>query len=380
MKITYLFNGRLPTEKAHGVQIAKMCEAFAMTGQTVTLIAAYRKNLITENIFSFYALKKNFVFKRGWGVDLSFLPGRASYYIQTVVSGFLVTLNGLLYKTDVYYTRDYWTLFFLWVFRKSTMAEIHDYRPVRPRWYIKKGLLHSRTIITNSNGTKEVLLTHYPELMGRIMVMPNGVDLNFFDVAQDQVKAREQLHLPTTGPIIGYIGRLETVGLDKGVGLLIESMRLVIQSYSQAVLCVIGGPDKAVHAYEKKLNSDEKKQMIFTGQVRYADIPLYFRAIDVAVIPFPDTRQFAMTASPIKVFESMAAGKAIVATDLPTLRTYLHDCALFFKPGDVKDLANKIIVAMQKSMSDLLGQAAQERAKEYSWEQRAQYIIDKIHE
>ena len=62
--LLYVANLRLPTEKAYGIQIAKMCEAFAEYGLKVTLIYPKRNNPnIKENIFDYYSVKKNFISK-----------------------------------------------------------------------------------------------------------------------------------------------------------------------------------------------------------------------------------------------------------------------------------------------------------------------------
>ena len=51
MKILYIANARIPTEKAHGIQIIKTCEAFVEFGHKVELVLPWRFNRIKENIF-----------------------------------------------------------------------------------------------------------------------------------------------------------------------------------------------------------------------------------------------------------------------------------------------------------------------------------------
>ena len=64
MKILYIANARMPTEKAHGIQIMKTCEAFAELGHEVELILPWRFNPIKEDIFEYYNVKKNFKIKK----------------------------------------------------------------------------------------------------------------------------------------------------------------------------------------------------------------------------------------------------------------------------------------------------------------------------
>jgi hypothetical protein len=57
MNVSYVHNARMPTEKAHGVQIVKMCEAFASLGHTVTLIVTDRGE---GDVFAYYGVKESF--------------------------------------------------------------------------------------------------------------------------------------------------------------------------------------------------------------------------------------------------------------------------------------------------------------------------------
>ncbi len=60
MRIYYVANARIPTEKAHGIQIMSMCEAFASLGHEVTLVVPKRKNTLTDDPFLYNGVAKNF--------------------------------------------------------------------------------------------------------------------------------------------------------------------------------------------------------------------------------------------------------------------------------------------------------------------------------
>src|SRR3989344_3504204 len=60
MRILYLANYRLPTEKAHGIQIVKMCEAFADAGADLTLAYPDRITEISGTIFDYYGVRRKF--------------------------------------------------------------------------------------------------------------------------------------------------------------------------------------------------------------------------------------------------------------------------------------------------------------------------------
>jgi len=94
-------------------------------------------------------------------------------------------------------------------------------------------------------------------------------------------------------------------------------------------------------------------------------------------IPFPNAPHYAFYASPLKLFEYMASGQPIIASDLPALREILNDKnALFFKPEDASDLARAI--KMLKSSQTLgyhLSRQALADVKQYTWAKRAEKIL-----
>ena len=89
MKLLYIANIRLPTEKAHGLQIMQNCEAFADAGAEVTLWIARRFNTpelrgITD-VWAHYGVKRNFGLRRLPCIDLlPLVPGKARRLAQVV--------------------------------------------------------------------------------------------------------------------------------------------------------------------------------------------------------------------------------------------------------------------------------------------------------
>src|SRR3989338_7774332 len=90
MKIIYLANARIPTEKAHGLQIMKMCEAFSLLKTEnrkskieVGLIAPRRFNKIKQSPFKYYDVQPIFKITKLPCLDLTFFGfGRAGFFIQ----------------------------------------------------------------------------------------------------------------------------------------------------------------------------------------------------------------------------------------------------------------------------------------------------------
>src|SRR3989338_6533517 len=70
MKLSYIADIRLPTEKAHGAQIMKTCEAFSLNGIDTELIVPWRFNHIKENPFTYYNIRGNFKITKIPSLDL----------------------------------------------------------------------------------------------------------------------------------------------------------------------------------------------------------------------------------------------------------------------------------------------------------------------
>jgi len=386
MKIVYITNARIPTEKAHGLQIMKSCEAFAKMGIDVELVIPRRLNDIKEEVFSYYGAERNFRITKIPCLDLlgaSFLLGKLSFYILSVT----FSISAIFYiamkkgKNTLIYCRDPIILFPLCLIGFNPIAELHDYKSEKPRRTVRFILDKSSKIVVNSSGTLGKIKRHYDINDKKVMVAPNGVDPEFFNIDESKEEARKLLNIPQGSRIIAYVGRIETAGTDKGVGLLIKSFATIKDRVTNMVLYIIGGPNELAENYNKQALSlgIDSSAIMFTGFVPFRRVPLYLRAIDVVIVPLPKGKH-AETTSPIKIFEFMAAGKAIIAPDFPSLREYIdEENAIFFSPDNQNDLAEKIMYALDNP--DLIknkGQKSLEFAQKFTWQKRARNIIDFI--
>jgi glycosyltransferase involved in cell wall biosynthesis len=112
--------------------------------------------------------------------------------------------------------------------------------------------------------------------------------------------------------------------------------------------------------------------VIFTGYVTHAEVSSYVNAADIAVVPVPAMKQ-DMWLSPMKLFEYMASGKAVIASAMGQIVNVVNDGenGLLVPAGDKDALANSInkLIA-NPELRDTLGKQAREDAlKNHSWEQ-----------
>jgi glycosyltransferase involved in cell wall biosynthesis len=202
-----------------------------------------------------------------------------------------------------------------------------------------------------------------------IAVVPDGVRIPI-DGSSDQESQSEG---DDANPLVAYAGHLYTW---KGVDVLLEAVALLPDVRG----LIIGGhaaePDLArLTALAERLGIGQR--VTFTGMVAPPQVAALLRRARVLVLPNPASAISTRFTSPLKLFEYMAAGRAIVASDLPSIREILHDGvhALLVEAGNPAALAGAIRrLLADPALASRLGRAARDAAPEYSWERRAERL------
>lgn len=387
--LCYVSLVRFPTEKAHGLQIAQNCEAFADAGYDVKLWVANRRNSyamqqITDP-HAHYGVQPNFALDYLPCVDLYRFTGgnksleRLAFYVQimTTILSLLWRLRLPSNHADVYYSRDEALLLALSIFfpPERLAYEAHLFRAAGGRL---QAALVGRVghIIAITPRLADDLITQRGAAAERVMVAHDGFRQGRFANLPDTSTARERIGWDDSAFVVGFVGRLHMLDQDKGVGTLVEAAAQV----EGVSLALVGGPDEMAERYRAQWQAlgQPHERFLYAGQVPPDDVPRYLRAFDVCAMPHPFTEQFAYYTSPLKLFEYMAAGRAIVASDLPAwadVITHEQD-ALLVPPSDVHALA----AALRRLRDDTalrqqLGDNAYHRAHEhYTWAARAERI------
>jgi len=371
--ILYIASQRLPTEKAYGIQITKMCEAFADQGVRVKLLLPTRRNPIAEDLFSYYQIKKNFLVKKLWSPDF-YLPGRLdriAVLTKNTISAMVLVIYALLKGADIIYSRDELPLYFISFFKKNLIFEAHKFSLRRLGCY-QRFKKTDMKVIAISNGIRDEFIRfgYKPE---RVIVAHDGVDLKQFSVSTTKAECRKTLALPQDKILVLYTGHLYEW---KGAHVLAEAAKNLDKQY---VVVFVGGTEKDVARYKKIYGGYDN--LMFLGQRPHGEIPLYLKAADLVVLPNSGKEEISrIYTSPLKMFEYMASGTPIVASSLSSIREILNDTNSFLvEPDDPKSLAD----ATQKIMSnqELSGNISEKALKDvenYTWEKRAENIINFI--
>ncbi|MFA6171565.1 MAG: glycosyltransferase family 4 protein [Patescibacteria group bacterium] len=374
MKLAYIFNVRLPTEKAHGIQVMKMCEAFSLNGAKVKLIIPARFNKISGSPFDFYSVKKTFSIVRLACLDiLVFINGRFGYLVETLT--FLISARIYLWlyqlkngKPEILYSREE----LIGLFFKNYFLEIHTL-PARAGFIHKLSWRRAKKLIVLTKMLKEELVKiGIPE--GKILVAPDGVDLDIFGIEISKKDAREKIGLPIDKKLALYCGSFYLYGW-KGVDVLLSA----IKYFSPDITAVlIGGRKEDIE--EIKKNYPQENLILFEHQP-HGQIPYFLKAADVLILPNkkgdPISEKYT---SPLKLFEYMAAKRPIVASDLPSIREVLDEKNSFLvEAGDPKSLAEGIKeVVGDQNFGEKKSSQAYDRVKGYTWKKRAEKILEPL--
>jgi glycosyltransferase involved in cell wall biosynthesis len=391
-RIVYLSNARLPTEKANGYQVMKMCEGMAALGHEVELLHPWRRQpdpaLAGTDPFSYYGVPRTFAVSTVANLDVvaleRWLPEpsvRAMVAAQQMGWGLVAARQAAQRRPDLVYTREpalaYWA---------SQLAPACVYEAHVPPSSRRAPLIRSfarrpstRSVFATTRFiAADLVAAGVPE--HKVEVLPNGADVAAFADAPDRDDARNQLGLPPARAIVGYVGRFETMGRAKGLETLIRAVsEPAVRELDPLLLCV-GGPMDRVPAYLELARSLglPPSALQFVDRVPNADVPRWLRALDLAAMPYPAAEHYATGMSPMKMFEYMAAGLPIVATDLPAVREVLdHGAnALLVQPGEPPALARAFVQLLENpGQARALGARAARDALSHTWEHRAQQAL-----
>ena len=362
MHLLYLANIRMPTEKAHGLQIMKTCEAFAQAGAQVTLVVSNRHTTILEDPFAYYGVQNCFEIRSVPVLD-TVSWGRVGFLVESLSFALRAT-RSIARDTELVYGRDELAL---WVARlrgvKRIVWESHTGAWNFFARYIAK---RAAGVVVISQGLKDFYIQK-GIAAAKILVAHDAVTLADFADPEPRSSARQRLGLPPDKKIALYIGRLDGW---KGVETLFEAAALLAPEMCAAV---IGGESSQVALYKKKY-----PHILFLGFHPYRELSDNQAAADVLVLPNTGgDRISASFTSPLKLFAYMASGIPIVASDLPSIREVLNkDSAYFFTPDNPASLAAAITHALSDpATSARKALAAKTLVLPYDWAVRAKNIL-----
>lgn len=364
-KITYISTARVPDNWAHTLQIMKTCEAFAQAGAEVELIVPTRHSTPQVDPFESMGVESLFTIRRLWTLDL--MGWKFPYAFQLMSFSFFLAVARYLRKspTDVVYVRGELVLLLARFFGGTVPIfwETHE-RPRRITLY-KKMLPNIRGIVTVTEYYRQELLREFESGESSILTAPDAVDVKRFSLSLSRQEARANLGLPLDKTLVVYTG---TDLAWKGLRVLREAVEWLPEGFLVAFVGNI------------KPRGTENNRTLFPGFRPRNEIPLWLAAADVLILAGTATSTSSSHyTSPMKLFEYLAAGRPIIASDLPSFKEVLdEDVAYFVSPDDPKALAEKISAVAKDPARENVARRARSLAEEHSWQSRGERILEFI--
>lgn len=240
----------------------------------------------------------------------------------------------------------------------------------------KKALKQASIFFPISKGIKKELIRTYEISNKYIHVVPDGVNLKLFNEIRPETNYLIHKHnIPKNNYTVVYTGSFQSW---KGVETLVLSSKYISKN---TTILLLGGFGKDKKRIEELVKKEKYSNIIIKGHVDQEEVIKTVKSADVAVIPNNKTTIGSKYTSPLKLFEYMACGAPIVASNLSAMREVLKEKrnCLFFEAENHKDLAKKINILLKRKVLRTT-QSSHNRmdVKTYSWDSRAKQIIQQI--
>jgi len=222
-------------------------------------------------------------------------------------------------------------------------------------------------LITPSEVTRHYLTTHgAPE--ERVTVIPNGVDPERFHPAP----APEN-----DPPVLLYVG---TLAPWQGLEFTLEAVRRVTAARPARLRVLGAGARRWGRGLERRIAKLGLTDCVeFLPPVPHEEVPEVIRAADICLCPLiPTERNLAQGCSPVKLFEYLACGKPIVASNLPVIREVLthEEDGLLFSVTKPARMADAILRVLEDAdLHNRLSANARRRAEEFSWRKAQEALL-----
>ena len=356
MKIAYISGSYVPDRGADSVHVMAMCDALAQCGHDVTLCARPGTEPTTDD-FAFYGATRSFRIEkvarpqvRVWGA---------------LVNAWLAGRRAQQSSPDLLYARE---IFGLAVAARSGIPFVYELH-WKPKHAVDRGLQRwlfrqpgFRRLVFISERLKDIYQETFPELdPSKLLVAHDAANVpELSSVRASEHDARLQ---------VGYVG-----GFLPGYG--IEVIVELARRLPELDFHIVGGREPDVRSW--RADTFAISNLTFHGFVPPSVLPQRYAHFDVVLAPYQANTRHIDWISPMKLFEYMAYGKAIVCADFPVMREILDDGhnAILIPPSDIAAYESALLRLRDAQLRQTLGDNARAKLeREFTWRKRAELVL-----
>lgn len=366
MKIACITTSQIPSSTANSIQAMKVCHALKQNGADVRLWVPKFRTASWDELADLYGLQIEFPVE--W---LSFRKALKQYdFCWKAVE------EAKKWGAEVLYTWALQSAVFAQRRMFTSVMEFHDFPmgrigPLLFKQYIQhqQNTLSLTTTRALADGLEERYGFKFQQ--GSLQIAPNGTDPQRYQHLPDPTDARRQLGLEEN-ITVGFTGHFYR---GRGVDLLLEiAIRL-----PQVNFLWVGGKEEHVRPWREELKTRNITNVTLTGFIPNQQLPLYQAACDILVMPYgkkisgSSGGDIAKVINPMKMFDYMASGRAIVASEIPVFHEVLSEQTTLFCPPDDSQawaLAIRRLVENEQ-LRNSLAHHARQLSQQYSWVARA---------
>jgi len=261
-----------------------------------------------------------------------------------------------------------------YIFRFKTAVELH----ARSEGVRGRILAHADAVVCVTAALEHEFKKAFPG--AQTLVVPNAVDREAFDAVPDEKDSlRTELHLPRECVLLGYVGRLEPRGEEKGTHILIDALALLPEDH----YLVLVGATRAEEALVKKAiqGTVVASRVLIVPHVSYHLVPHYMKACDILLYtPAARSAFYTTETSPMKLFEYMAAQRPVILSRMPAFMEVIDDTMATL----IEEVTPEAVAAAVREvrLNPITARGKLERAyaavKSRTWSVRAERIVQEV--
>lgn len=373
MKLVYLTDSDIPSRSANALHVMKMCDELTNAGNEIILITLVSRGNIEKEVDDIYAF---------YGVKNKFQIIRIPYLTKRFKKAYalLIALITWFIKPDIAYGRNFHAVSFAGKLGLKTAYEGHHFfaESAKPSTVLSLGEYlkdkNAKLMVVTSQSLLDSYLEKF-EVKLPTLVVHNGAD--------EVTTIPEKLGVYKADMLnVGYMGHLYA---GKGMEIISE----LVKQCPFAFFHIVGGTEKDINYWKNALKA--YTNLCFYGFKPHAQTEAYRQEMDVLIAPYLANVTVvgghvlnAKWMTPIKLFEYMASGKAIVSSSLPVAKEVVNNWenGVLCNPENISEWTQALekLNNSNELREGLATKALETFQKNLSWKSRAEKITAALRE